>query len=121
VGFGITATQPRVKQELKMVFGPVDADAALEVNSLNYGWTIGELYELNVNHWVGFVSRSQVESWILAMNLVDVNRASTYQLKMVHLQVCAVWCQGCPPVNTTNKLVSLQSQDRSIGQPQNTT
>ncbi len=62
VGFGITANQTRVEQTLTMAMGPMDADVALKADSLDYGWTIGGLYELNAKHRVGFVYRSQVDS-----------------------------------------------------------
>lgn len=62
LGFGITANQTSVEQELTMSMGPVKMDVALEAESIDYGWTLGGLYELNADHRFGFVYRSQVDS-----------------------------------------------------------
>jgi long-chain fatty acid transport protein len=59
VGFGISANHTAVVQDLKM-YGVVDAE--LEADSLDYGYTVGGLYEINESHRLGFVYRSQVDS-----------------------------------------------------------
>jgi len=58
LGFGITANETEVAQELKLM----GMDLELEADSLDYGWTLGGLYELNNEHRFGFVYRSQVDS-----------------------------------------------------------
>lgn len=59
IGFGISANHTSVTQDLK-VMGSVDAE--LEADSVDYGYTVGGLYEINKNHRLGFVYRSQVDS-----------------------------------------------------------
>lgn len=59
IGFGISANHTTVRQDLK-IMGVVDAE--LEADSVDYGYTIGGLYEINSNHRLGFVYRSQVDS-----------------------------------------------------------
>jgi len=59
IGAGISANHTSVTQDLKM-YGVVDAE--LEADSVDYGYTIGGLYEINENHRLGFVYRSQVDS-----------------------------------------------------------
>jgi long-chain fatty acid transport protein len=59
IGAGISANHTSVTQDLK-VMGIVDAE--LEADSLDYGYTVGGLYEINENHRLGFVYRSQVDS-----------------------------------------------------------
>jgi long-chain fatty acid transport protein len=58
LGFGITANETEVTQELKLM----GMDVELAADSLDYGWTLGGLYELNDKHRFGFVYRSQVDS-----------------------------------------------------------
>lgn len=58
LGFGITANETEVAQELKLM----GMDVELAADSLDYGWTLGGLYELNSEHRFGFVYRSQVDS-----------------------------------------------------------
>jgi len=58
LGFGITANETEVAQELKLM----GMDVELAADSLDYGWTLGGLYELNNEHRFGFVYRSQVDS-----------------------------------------------------------
>jgi len=58
LGFGITANETEVAQELKLK----GMDVELAADSLDYGWTLGGLYELNNEHRFGFVYRSQVDS-----------------------------------------------------------
>ena len=59
IGVGISAHHTSVTQDLK-IMGQVDAE--LEADSVDYGYTIGGLYEINKNHRLGFVYRSQVDS-----------------------------------------------------------
>jgi long-chain fatty acid transport protein len=59
IGAGISANHTSVAQDLK-IYGA--ADAELEADSVDYGYTIGGLYEINKNHRLGFVYRSQVDS-----------------------------------------------------------
>lgn len=61
VGFGITANQTDVEQDLTMSFGPMSMGATIEADDLAYGWTAGALYELSNEHRVGAVYRSQVD------------------------------------------------------------
>jgi len=62
LGFGITANHTSVEQELQMTILRNTMDVALEADSIDYGWTLGGLYELNASHRIGFVYRSQVDS-----------------------------------------------------------
>ena len=59
VGVGISANHTTVTQDLK-IMGQFDAE--LEADSIDYGYTVGGLYEINENHRLGFVYRSQVDS-----------------------------------------------------------
>ncbi len=61
VGFGITANQTDVEQNLSMSLGPMTTDASIEASDLAYGWTSGVLYELSSSHRFGAVYRSQVD------------------------------------------------------------
>ncbi len=61
VGFGITANQTDVQQDLSMSMGPMTMDASIEAGDLAYGWTSGALYELSSSHRIGAVYRSQVD------------------------------------------------------------
>jgi long-chain fatty acid transport protein len=62
VGFGISANHTTVAQDLKIDLGRSSVDAELEADSVDYGYTVGGLYEINENHRLGFVYRSQVDS-----------------------------------------------------------
>lgn len=64
LGFGLTINETRVEQELTMQLDPrlPALDVELEADSLDYGWTIGGLYEINDQNRLGFVYRSAVES-----------------------------------------------------------
>jgi len=62
VGFGVTANHTSVEQALQMSVLRNSMDVTLEANSIDYGWTLGGLYELNAAHRFGFVYRSQVDS-----------------------------------------------------------
>jgi len=68
VGFGITANHTSVEQALKMNMSlegvpfPVNTDVALEADSLDYGWTLGGLFEIDAQNRIGFVYRSEVNS-----------------------------------------------------------
>ncbi len=104
VGLGITANQTSVEQDLKMAFGPIDADVALEADSLDYGWTIGGLYELNAKHRVGFVYRSQVDSDLTGTgtlsNLPDgMGMNGTYDTQLSWINPASVVVSGFHQVN----------------------
>jgi len=58
VGMGISANHTSVTQDLKLM----GHNTELEADSVDYGYTIGGLYEINENHRLGFVYRSQVDS-----------------------------------------------------------
>ena len=62
VGFGISANHTTVAQDLKIDLSRSSVDAELEADSVDYGYTVGGLYEINENHRLGFVYRSQVDS-----------------------------------------------------------
>ena len=62
VGFGVTANHTSVEQALQMSVLRNTMDVTLEADSIDYGWTLGGLYELNVAHRISFVYRSQVDS-----------------------------------------------------------
>lgn len=65
IGFGISANHTSVTQDLKInvpLPGMGIHDTELEADSIDYGYTIGGLYEINDNHRLGFVYRSQVDS-----------------------------------------------------------
>jgi len=64
LGFGLTINETSVEQELTMQLNPrlPSMDVALEADSLDYGWTLGGLYEFDNNHRIGFVYRSMIES-----------------------------------------------------------
>mgnify|MGYP000246906985 CR=1 FL=1 len=68
VGFGMTANHTSVEQGLKMNMSlegvpfPVNTDVALEADSLDYGWTLGGLFEMDGQNRIGFVYRSEVNS-----------------------------------------------------------
>jgi len=63
IGFGVTANHTAVEQKLSMTITPrLKADAALEADGIDYGWTLGGLYELNERHRLGIVYRSQIDS-----------------------------------------------------------
>ena len=62
VGFGISANQTSVEQELKMNLLGLTPDVALEADSLDFGWTLGGLFEIDANNRIGFVYRSEVNS-----------------------------------------------------------
>jgi len=62
VGFGVTANHTSVEQALQMSVLRNTMGVTLEANSIDYGWTLGGLYELNAAHRFGFVYRSQVDS-----------------------------------------------------------
>lgn len=61
VGFGVTANQTNVQQDLSMSLGPMTMNASIEASDLAYGWTSGVLYELSNTHRIGAVYRSQVD------------------------------------------------------------
>jgi len=64
LGFGLTVNETNIEQELTMQMNPrlPALDVALEADSIDYGWTLGGLYELNENNRFGFVYRSAIES-----------------------------------------------------------
>lgn len=65
IGFGISANHTSVTQNLKMdvpIPGMGIHDTELEADSIDYGYTVGGLYEINEDHRLGFVYRSQVDS-----------------------------------------------------------
>jgi long-chain fatty acid transport protein len=65
IGLGISANHTSVEQTLNMnvpVPGMGVHDTELEADSLDYGYTVGGLYEINENHRLGFVYRSQIDS-----------------------------------------------------------
>ena len=63
-GLGLTINETAVEQELSMQLNPrlPAMDVSLEADSLDYGWTLGGLYEFNDSHRMGFVYRSVIES-----------------------------------------------------------
>jgi len=70
LGGGITINHTQVYQDLSPTVdingsaprGEIDLDLALEAESVDYGWTLGGLYEFNAQHRVGIVYRSGIES-----------------------------------------------------------
>jgi long-chain fatty acid transport protein len=64
LGFGLTVNETNIEQELSMRMNPLlpALDVALEADSIDYGWTLGGLYEFNDKHRFGFVYRSAIES-----------------------------------------------------------
>ena len=77
VGFGITTNHTSAEQELKMKVGPIKKDVALKADNIDYGWTLGGLYELNAAHRFGFVYRSQVDSDLSGTGSVGSNDYDT--------------------------------------------
>lgn len=67
VGFGISANHTSVTQGLNLI----GHNAELEADSIDYGYTVGGLYEINENHRLGFVYRSQVDSDLNGSGNVD--------------------------------------------------
>lgn len=65
-GGGITINHTQVYQDLSptISMGPMNADLdlSLEAESVDYGWTLGGLYEFNAQHRVGIVYRSGIEA-----------------------------------------------------------
>lgn len=66
MGFGVTANETSVHQELKMTMGtprnPIEMGVELEAEGIAYGWTMGTLYEINQDNRIGVVYRSQVDT-----------------------------------------------------------
>ena len=64
LGFGLTVNETNIEQELSMQMDPrlPALGVALEADSIDYGWTLGGLYELNEKNRFGFVYRSAIES-----------------------------------------------------------
>ena len=62
LGFGITANQTHVEQNLMMQLGRKQFEIGLEADGMAYGWTMGTLYEINDHHRIGVVYRSQVDT-----------------------------------------------------------
>jgi len=83
LGGGITINHTTVYQDLSptLSIGPVsqEADLSLEAESIDYGWTLGGLYEFNAQHRIGIIYRSGIESElegeadIFTEGLVDLN------------------------------------------------
>jgi long-chain fatty acid transport protein len=61
-GGGITINHTQVYQDLSPTVGSIDMDLSLEAESVDYGWTLGGLYEFNAQHRVGVVYRSGIEA-----------------------------------------------------------
>lgn len=65
-GGGITVNHTQVYQDLSptLAIGPVSqqADLSLEAEGIDYGWTLGGLYEFNSQHRVGLVYRSGTDT-----------------------------------------------------------
>jgi len=83
VGFGMTANHTSVEQGLKMNMSlegvpfPVNTDVALEADSLDYGWTLGGLFEMDGQNRIGFVYRSEVNSDLTGTGTLSNNNIAS--------------------------------------------
>lgn len=90
LGGGITINHTQVYQDLSptLTLGRVsqEADLSLEAESVDYGWTLGGLYEFNARHRVGIVYRSGIEAdlegdaEIVTTGLIDLDETLDAEL-----------------------------------------
>ena len=89
-GGGITINHTQVYQDLSptLTLGRVsqEADLSLEAESVDYGWTLGGLYEFNAQHRIGIVYRSGIEAdlegdaEIVTAGLIDLDETLDAEL-----------------------------------------
>ncbi len=109
VGFGITANHTSVEQALKMnmtldgVPFPVNTDVALEADSMDYGWTLAGLFEMDAQNRIGFVYRSEVNSDLTGTGtLTNTNISSldgTYDTELSWVNPASIVVSGVHQLN----------------------